>query len=120
MTDPIPNAATIEKARPFIYLHEHDTQPREFDEDPLTENDIQAGWRQTPLYTEAALRSRSDLREATTAFLAKWDKIEPAINNAFAIAHNHGATYHGPTIEAEIIDLRLALATPITAAGDRG
>lgn len=35
---------------PFIYLLEHDTQPREFDEDPLTENDIQAGWRQTPLY----------------------------------------------------------------------
>lgn len=60
----------------------------------------------------AALASRpshGELVAALEKFLAKWDQVEPAINNAFAIQHFHGMPYSGPTIETELAELRSAL-----------
>lgn len=53
------------------------------------------------------------LREAVENFLDKWDRVKPAITNAFALAQFHGVgPYRGPTLEIELVNLRAALAPP--------
>ena len=61
----------------------------------------------------ASLRARLGEMEkradAARAFLTKYDELEPAIKGAFVFMHVHGASYDGPTYEAELKALRAAL-----------
>ena len=72
--------------------------------------------RLSPTYEYQLLRAErvearlAALREATMAFLVKFDALMPVVNAAFAFHQNHGFTYGGPTWERELSDLRAALA----------
>jgi hypothetical protein len=51
-----------------------------------------------------------DLLEAARAFLQKWEVVLPHINSMFLMGHIHGANYSGPTVEAELEQMKAAIA----------
>ena len=50
------------------------------------------------------------VRETSQALLDKWEQVAGPIADAFQFKQLHGMTYNGPTINAELDNLRLALA----------
>ena len=68
----------------------------------------------------ASRREVAALKLAIVAFVAKYDALEPALNNAFLMEKVHGRPYTGDNWSAEIAELRrLAALAEGTTAGER-
>ena len=58
---------------------------------------------------DALVEQVTALRALLRAFLVKWEQVEPAITNAFLLQQIHGMPYSGPTIAAELEQIRAVL-----------